>query len=66
METWEAVMRIRGNATRCSEDGDSEAGWGGMVYSQILDVAIRQSPYKQSVGWKNMYVLHSISLVLIH
>ncbi|MCJ1405152.1 hypothetical protein MMC11_008378 [Xylographa trunciseda] len=28
--TWEAVKHIRENATRCSEDGDSEAGWGEM------------------------------------
>ncbi|KAF4627925.1 hypothetical protein G7Y89_g10226 [Cudoniella acicularis] len=38
LHTWEAVKRIRENATRCSEDGDSEAGWGEMMvdYSMIL------------------------------
>jgi len=66
INTWEAVMRIRGNATKCSEDGDSEAGWGEMVYSQILDEAIKQSRYKHGVGWKNMYVLLFFALLASH
>ncbi|KAE8444333.1 hypothetical protein EG329_000643 [Mollisiaceae sp. DMI_Dod_QoI] len=65
LHTWEAVKRIRENATRCSEDSDSEAGWGEMVYSQILDVALRHCPYKHSVGWKNMQVLFSLGSVMV-
>jgi hypothetical protein len=55
------VKRIRANAARCREDGDSEAGWGEKVYSQIFDVALDHSPYKHGVGWKNVQVLFSLS-----
>ena len=51
---WDAVKHIRANAGRCSEDGDSEAGWGEMVYTRILEASLGYSSCKDDIGWKNM------------
>jgi hypothetical protein len=51
---WKDVQRIRKNAARCSQEGDSEAGWGEKVYSRILDVALEVPPFDDHIGWRNM------------
>ena len=53
-DLWKDVQRIRKNAARCSQEGDSEAGWGEKVYSRILDAALEVPPFDDHIGWRNM------------
>jgi hypothetical protein len=54
LRLWETVQEIRENARACSEDGDAEPGWSDMVYSRVLQAALKSSAYKDSVAFKNM------------
>jgi hypothetical protein len=53
-DLWNDVQRIRKNAARCWEEGDSEASWGEMVFSQIFEAALAVPLYCGRVEWRNM------------
>lgn len=54
LHLWEAVQEIRENARACSEDGGAEPGWSDVVYSRVLQAALKNSAHEDLVGFENM------------